>query len=351
MSETPSTNRTVTASQLFREADLAEQAGRLDQADGVYSFLWRQTKAPLVALKWGVFLERNRRTADAEAAYRKALEVAPNDATARLQLAFVLLRQGKYEEGFRLYEARMEKPGDRRRPSFGFPEWKGEPVKSLVIWPEQGAGDQIQYARYARVLRDRGVAVTLVCPLEMERLFRALGVNVVGARGPVAVPPADAWVLAASLPLRMGTTVETIPSAPYLPGSPGGEGIGLIARGSQKHVNDANRSLPEDLAADVAAWPGVRSLHIEDTGVGDWEETRALMDAMELIITIDSATAHLAGAMGKPCWVLLPYEADWRWMEDRADNPWYPSVRLFRQPKAGDWTSVLAEVRAALDAR
>lgn len=348
---TSPTTRTMTAGELFRRADAAEQAGRPDEAERIYALLWDRTRQPIVALNWGVFLERQHRSLDAEAAYRKALEVAPDDPVAKRQLAFVLLRQGKYAEGWPLYEARWQKEGDTRRPNIAFAEWQGQAVRSLLIWPEQGIGDQIQHARFARVLQDRGVRVSMVCRPSLKRLFEHLGVTVVTGAGEIIVPTSDAWVLAGSLPLRLGVTVDNIPSAPYLPSKPGGSGIGFVAKGSPTHVNDINRSLPSDLAAQVAAWPGVTSLLPEDTEAGDLEDTRKLMNGLELVITVDSAAAHLAGAMGKPCWLLLPYEADWRWMENRIDNPWYPSIRIFRQPKAGDWKSVIAEVRQALDAR
>lgn len=260
----------------------------------------------------------------------------------------MLLRSGAFETGWKLYEERPTRLNWSQPLSF--PEWKGEPVESLLVLPEQGLGDQIQFARYVVELRARGVRVTLISPSILFRLFQPLGATMLRMGSDLAIPRHDAWVLIGSLPGRFGATAETIPSRPYLPSAPGGEGIGLVTKGSVTHELDAQRSLPDDLAAEMRAWPKVTSLHPEDTGVGDMEDTARIIDRLELVIAVDTAVAHLAGAMGKPCWLLLPHHADWRWLTDRDDSPWYPKHRLYRQTEPGAWRQVVDRVRADLGA-
>ena len=162
----------------------------------------------------------------------------------------------------------------------------------------------------------------------------------------MALPACEAWALGPSLPYRTGE----IPAAPYLRSPPGGVGVGLQAQGNMAHAQLAYRSLAKAAADRLAALPGVTDLSHTVTGAQDLEDTARIIDRLAAVVTVDTAVAHLAGAMGKPTFLMLPFNADWRWMRGRSDSPWYPSMRLFRQPRPGDWNSVVAEVTAALEA-
>jgi len=295
----------------------------------------------------------------AEAEYRRALELAPSAAATARVLAVLLLSQGRYAEGFALYEARHAAPG-MAKPPLPQPEWTGEDLagKRLLIWPEQGFGDQIQFARFAPILQRAGAEVTLLCAAPLARLFAGcLGVRVLSAEGEVEFTAPDYWVMACSLAARMRVEPATIPGAPYLhaldpprtppPIEPGGARIGVMTAGSPTNLNDANRSLPPELAARLAALPGAVELDPARTGARDFADTAAIVAGLDLVITVDTAVAHLAGAMGKPVWVLISsLGADWRWLRGRTDSPWYPSARLYRQGPAESWTAVVDRVVA-----
>jgi hypothetical protein len=268
----------------------------------------------------------------------------PELADVQANLALALLGAGQYAEGFLLYDLRFtRREGRVAKPALTFPEWRGEPLaaRSILVWMEQGYGDQIMFARFAGELARRGARVSILAPPPLARLFASLPADVIVAEGKVTIPPHDFWVMPGSIPGRLGTTLETLPNAPYLPGRDGGEGTGLVWRGDPRHPTNAARSLPGDLAAELLALPGVRSLHPEDTGARDFQDTAAIVAGLERVVSVCTSVAHLAGAMGKPTWVLLMAEnCDWRWMEGRSDSPWYPSSTLFRQPRAGDWRAV-----------
>lgn len=294
----------------------------------------------------------------AEAEFRAALSLDGGRADTRYSLATVLLARGHYGEGFALYESRHDVPSFRNpKPPIPFPEWRGEAIigKQLLIWPEQGFGDQIQSARYAPVLKAMGAKVTLLCAPALSRLFTGLGVDVVSASGAVEFPDPDFWVMCESITGRLGLMPDRLPNAPYLAaragaGRPDRLRVGLATKGDARHFNDAYRSLVGGDVTGLHSLPcDVVSLHPEDSGAKDFMDTAEIIAGLDLVISVDTAVAHLAGAMGKPCWVMIPaFNTDWRWMRDRSDSPWYPSMRLFRQAKPGDWSLVLTQIEDAV---
>lgn len=299
--------------------------------------------------------QRLGRYAEAVELYNEVLRLSPGLKIAEENLGLAQLGAGDLGAGFRAYDRRFERAVGRvPKPALSFPEWRGEPVagRSILIWMEQGYGDQIMFARFAPVLAAMGAEVSILTPPPLSRLFSGLPARIIEACGDVTIPRHDFWILPGSVPGLLGVTEATLPRAPYLPGAADGSGLGVAWRGDPRHPNDHNRSLPPACGETLLALPGAVSLLPEDTSAADFAETAELIRGLERVITVDTSIAHLAGAMGKPTWVLLPAEnCDWRWQAGREDSPWYPSVRLFRQSAPGDWETVVAAVRTALGRR
>lgn len=275
------------------------------------------------------------------------VEAKPH-ARERWREGLRLLADGRYEDGWPLYEARLEIPELNAPPMpLPMPVWQGEELtgKRLLIVGEQGYGDQLMFMRFVRGVQALGASwSTLIAPA-LAPLFPGAQ----PARSGITIPDADYRVAVGSLPHRLGVTLDTIPTRRYIQVDRTRiGGIGVVTRGRPTHVNDANRSLPKPYAQRMLNLG--RSLEPEATGFTDFRQTAELIAGLDLIITVDTAVAHLAGAMQKPVWVLLPAtNTDWRWLKGRSDSPWYPTMRLFRQRAPGDWENALQQVEAALD--
>ena len=341
----------------------------------------------------------------AQAAYLRALSIDPDSADTNWNYSLLLLRQGSFAEGWPAYEARYWPHNTitnakARRLSKGDPlwarQWRGEPLenKTLMVWAEQGFGDEIQFVRYLPLLRSLGLKkLTLVCKQPLTSLFRYQGfaddvISISTQEWAQDVPEEyDFWCYLLSLPLRFQTTLENIPAQlPYLAAPPEriaqwadrlpGQNfrVGLVWNGNARHSNDRFRSLHslKTLAplwsatgvtfismqtdvdkSQIDACAALQPLQHLGSCITDFADTAAILSHIDLLITVDTATAHLAGAMGVPCWVMLPhYCPDWRWLDGRTDSPWYPNVvRLFRQTKDGDWGAVMEQVALALSQR
>jgi tetratricopeptide (TPR) repeat protein len=328
---------------------------------------------------------RQNRLTEAAAAFRRAIELKPELVGPHLGLAFSLLAAGKTAEGWREYEWRSKNQSladDAERLS----RWQGESLadKTLLVRAEQGFGDALQFIRYAQELKQRGARVVVQCRPPLARLLATTpGVDSVTVAGE-ALPPVDLQVPLLSVPGILGTTFDNVPaSVPYLKPSRAlaaraGRAlhharqlrVGIAWQGDPTQPMDRFRSIPLSSFAAITRVDGVRvySLQfgpgreqlddfvarnmVEDLGdqLGDFHDTGAFVEQLDLVITCDSALAHLAGGLGVPVWVALAHTCDWRWMLERVDSPWYPSMRLFRQSRLGDWTSVFSDVARELTA-
>ena len=284
-------------------------------------------------------LEREGHYSDAEKLLRAAHSNFPESAAIAYALGILLLRLDRSNEGWQFYEARHWLPGNRRKPKLSFPEWKGEQIQSLLILPEQGLGDQIMFSRYVELLKKLSIEITLVCSSTLARLFSHLGVRIISVDGEVELDRYDAWTMIGSIPRILGNSSNE----PYLFGSKTVTGgIGVIVSGNS--MPDPNRTLDEKCAAELLALPRTISLLPQDTGARDFQDTADIVAGLDLVISIDTAGAHLAGAMGKTTLLLLPIQADWRWGIGQKTR-WYPSMTAFRQPVLGDWKPVIDDVK------
>ncbi|MCR5875740.1 tetratricopeptide repeat protein [Phenylobacterium sp. J426] len=310
----------------------------------------------------GNLLQATGRWDEAERLYDEALRQDPSLWRAKLDLAHIHLGRGDFTQAWPLFEARRDL-GGAHIDAPPFPrEWRGEPLdgRSILIWPEQGFGDQIQFARFAPDLAKRGADVTLVAPPELSALFATLGVRVVERSAQMALAQPDYWTWLQSIPGRIGVTMATLPAAPYLStpqdrktkwgGFAQTGGVGVMWQG--RATPNPHRSLPAFEILQPLADAGAQLVELTPPPGGDFADVAAQMERLDLIISVDTAAAHLAGALGKPVWILLPwFNADWRWMQGRAHSPWYPTARLFRQPSHGDWAGVVADLVAAWTCR
>ena len=317
------------------------------------------------------------RYAESAIAYEAALAINPNYEEAKWHLSWVYLALGWLAKGWPLLEARWHvKALGNQRDYPQLPQWLGqEPVagKSLLLYSEQGLGDTIQFCRYVPLLQHLGAKVSLAVQPALVPLLTGQWPDVAVADAFADVSGFDAATPMMSLPLALGTTLETIPAAPYLkaplgaeslPSPAGRQRVGLVWSGSTGHKNDKNRSIPVstlaplfDLPVDwVCLQPELREtdlawlaeypeILLARPELSDFAETAQIIAGLDLVVTVDTAVAHLVGALGKPVWILLPTGADYRWLLERNDSPWYPTARLFRQKSRGDWSGVIADVR------
>jgi len=349
--------------------------------------LARMPGHPQILTNRGHALRRLDRPVEALAGFEAAIAAKPDFAEAHFEAAMTRLSLGDFEAGWKAYEWRWRTGAfAAQRRQFQKPLWLGDaPVagKTILLHAEQGFGDTIQFIRYAPLLAGRGARVVCEVQPELQSLLAqiedAQDITVIAKGAPL--PAFDLHCPLLSLPLAFGTQPATIPAAiPYLVAPaerlaawrdrlpPGGPRVGFVWSGQPSHKNDANRSIPLKRLAGLFENPRLRCfslqsqmrdadsevlkglsnlVHLGDS-FRDFADTAAVIALLDVVVSVDTAVAHLAGALGKPVVILLPYAADFRWLRGRDDTPWYRQAKLFRQPEFGDWDSVIGRLRDEL---
>ncbi|EDY21855.1 TPR repeat-containing protein [Chthoniobacter flavus Ellin428] len=376
---------------------------RLDEA--IAHFQRALTLHPAAEMHYnlGVAYTRAARGEEAIACFRRALALRPDYANAHWALAPELMRRGHYEEGWRVY-ARYGHCPDPVRPlrKFPVPPWDGSRMEgeTLLVHEEQGFGDAIQFLRYLPLLRERSGAarVLIECPAPLSRLIQSSalchGMVIEPRDEPDTAPPAcDRHIAFLDLPFTLEKWAPLSTSQPYLQAPAAsreawGERLGVRAAagfsepsptrrwrvglawaGNPRQLNNSRRSLPPEKLLPLFQTPNVdfyslqvrpaagTPLQLRQAGlidltesIGDFADTAGLMEQLDLVITVDTSVAHLAGALGRPVWTLLSFVPDWRWGLEGEDSPWYSNMRLFRQPALGDWDAVIRRVSEELSA-
>jgi tetratricopeptide (TPR) repeat protein len=368
-------NRGNALSRLQREARALESFDQALSIQPGYTPAWVNRANTLLALC---------RYEEARASFARALALEPDSSMARWNASILDLLEARFDTGWRGYESRWSVPGLEAARHTHVPRWSGAADirgKRILLWHEQGLGDTLQFCRYARTVAALGAEPVLEVQPALKRLLASnlAGMQVCASGEPV--PSCDFAIPLMSLPLACGLDLGTaVPAPAYLNADPAGVAawqtrlgprrharrIGIAFSGNTTHRNDSNRSIS---AAQLGALTGDHEWLVIQKGLRDGDaqtlsrltevryfgddlhdfgDTAALIANLDLVITVDTSLAHLAGGMGKPVWVLLPANPDWRWQLGREDTPWYASARLFRQAVAGDWDEVLERVRQAL---
>jgi tetratricopeptide (TPR) repeat protein len=369
-----------------------QELGQFTEAEACYRRALAITpKNPAVHDNLGSVLQGIGKYDEAIASHRRALALSPACASAHYNESLILLQRGEFERGWNKYEFRW-KTKQRRGWDVAEKRWEGESLigRTILLHAEQGLGDTLQFVRYAPVVKSLGATVVLVCPKSIVRLLMSVpGIDHVIGHGD-DLPPFDFHSPMMSLPRVFGTTLDSIPGdVPYVFADErligewrgnlntqcrGGEfRIGIHWRGGKEKGVWSSRNIPLEHFVWLAQSKLARLVSLQkDGGVcsqsaekdalfelvgnvdalqGAFMDTAAVMMSLDLVISCDTSIAHLAGALGVPVWVALPYVPDWRWLLDRSDSPWYPTMRLFRQKRAGDWAGVFEEIGAALRER
>jgi tetratricopeptide (TPR) repeat protein len=371
--------------------DALQRLGRFDDAIACFREAIRSLPDSAEShYNLGTALHGQGRLDDAIACYEEAIRLRPDYPEAHNNLGQCWLLKGQFQRGWAEYEWHLRCPGIGSR-SFRQPQWDGTPLggRRILLYADQGLGDNLQFARFAGLVQQRGGYVIMEClPSLAPLLSTCPGIDRLVAQGSV-LPEFDVHAAMLSLPGLLGTTVETIPAdVPYVHADPqhrrrwqqelqatGTWNVGIVWQGRPTHGQDRTRSVLLEFFAPLARIPGVRLVRLQ-RGPGSeqlaqlrgqwevfdppgwpedhaeaWLESAALVSALDLVITVDTSVAHLAGSLAAPVWVALPFVPDWRWLLEREDCPWYPTMRLFRQQRLGDWPGVFERLADALRQR